>query len=249
VFLFSLPPLLLPLTGCEEFSRFVQGGGLGLISTSLTALAGGTRSGEGTSFRTPARGSFPPSLFPQRSSNRRPGNFGRPTSRSGGGLSLSDSLGGSAEGVLNLPIMKQSSGGSEAAKRGCGPTSLLMATGRSDPREIQDVLVQTCDRPGGLVASRAVNWLRANGYRGAEHFGDWTVDQLRTETMERKNPVLVNFVNPNSGNGHIVVVTGVTDQGVHINDPGPGTRRVLPVRQFERQWAGRDEWAIPVRAA
>ena len=123
-----------------------------------------------------------------------------------------------------------------------------MATGRGNPSEIQDVLVETCDRPGGLVADRAVRWLHANGYRGSQHANSWTVDMLREETMERRNPVLINFINPNPGNGHIVVVTGVTDQGVHINDPGPGQKRVLPVDQFTSQWAGRDEWAIPVRA-
>lgn len=166
------------------------------------------------------------------------------------GLLNSDQFAGinSASGVLNLPVMAQSSGGDEAAVRGCGPTSLLMATGRANPTEIQPVLEATCDRPGGLVAERAVAWLKQNGYPNSAHYYDWTVDMLREETMVRRNPVLINFINPNTGNGHIVVVVGVTNQGVHINDPGPGQKRVLSVSQFQNQWKGRNEYAIPVRA-
>jgi hypothetical protein len=237
--------LFLPLSGCRKLAGFFKGGGLSKIAPVLSAVTGSRPMGPGPTFGSQTGGTIQPargSLFP---------GFGSPAGNRGGGLGLLDALGGSgpsANGVLNRPVMAQSSGGSEAAVRGCGPTSLLMATGRANPSEIQPVLVQTCERPGGLVAGRAVSWLRANGYPRSEHSNGWTVDMLRAETMDRGNPVLVNYVSPRTGNGHIVVVTGVTNQGIHVNDPGPGARRVIPVDQFRRQWAGRNEWAIPVRA-
>lgn len=242
----SVATLFMPLTGCSKLAGFLQSGGLSKIAPVVSAVAGAQQSGLGQSFGPQTFQGLSPA-----GGGQVPNAFGGATSTPGGGLSLVDMLGGSgatADGVLNLPIMAQSSGGSEAAIRGCGPTSLLMATGRGNPSEIQPVLVETCDRPGGLVADRAVNWLRSNGYPRSEHSFNWTVDMLREETMTRRNPVVINFKNPRTGNGHIVVVVGVTNQGIHINDPGPGAKRVLSVDQFTNQWAAKDEWAIPVRA-
>lgn len=244
----SVASLFLPLTGCSKLTSFVQGGGLTAVAPVVSALTSMTNGQQQPGATT----SFASQTSPQVGGATVPSGFGPNATAPNGGLSLFDSLGGNQQagnGVLNLPIMAQSSGGDEAAIRGCGPTSLLMATGHGNPSDIQGVLVETCERPGGLVADRAVAWLHANGYPGSQHFNNWTVDMLREETMVRRNPVLINFRNPNTGNGHIVVVTGVTDQGVHINDPGPGARRVLSVEQFTSQWADKDEYAIPVRRA
>lgn len=226
-------------TGCQ-----------GNVQTPILAASNAIITGLANSNATPSASTSSPS-FTSSSSSPSFNPFSSFSPTLSGGLSGTDGSNltpSSANGVLNLPVMRQGDGGQEAAIRGCGPTSLLMATRHSNPSEIQGVLVQVCDRPGGLVADRAVQWLRSNGFGNSAHYSNWTVEQLRQETMVRKNPVIINFLNPSSGNGHIVVVTGVTDQGVHFNDPGPGSRRVLSVAQFESQWAARDEYAIPVRA-
>lgn len=238
----------IPLTGCAQLQGqlqgFVQGGGLAQIASALSGAAGSMSTGPGAA----ALPFMPSPSAGMTTGAPTTGGLGGANSGLTGGLPFADNPGTDGAGVLNLPLMAQSSGGQEAAIRGCGPTSLLMATNRPDPSEIQPVLVETCERPGGLVAGRAVNWLRSNGFPGSQHASNWTVEMLRDETMTRRNPVLVNYLSPRTGNGHIVVVVGVTEQGVHVNDPGPGAKRIIPVSEFERQWAGRNEWAIPVRA-
>ena len=155
-------------------------------------------------------------------------------------------IGTQANGVLNLPIMRQGAGGSEAAVRGCGPTSLLMAIGCGDPSKIQGVLEEVCDRPGGLRYGDAVKWLHKQGYTGSKQYNNWTVEKLQQATMTNKTPVICSIKNERTGNGHIVVVTGVTQEGVHINDPGPGQKKVVPFDEWNRIWKHRDELAIVV---
>ena len=155
-------------------------------------------------------------------------------------------VGTAPNGVLNLPIMRQGAGGSEAAKRGCGPTSLLMAIGCNDPSKIQGVLEQVCDRPGGLRYGDGVKWLHQQGYTGSKQYNNWTVQKLQQATMVNKTPVICSIKNPRTGNGHIVVVTGVTSEGVHINDPGPGKRKVVPFNEWNAIWKHRNQLAIVV---
>lgn len=258
VLLIPLALASLSLAGCEGSESFRHDGSLAWIGSLLRSLVGaGAGSGAGgvnlsgvnTSFTQTA--SLTPSTYTTYTNGGMPNVAGAANPGLFGGLFGADSPvaqpGAGTTGVLNLPLLRQGDGGWEAGKRGCGPASLLMATGRGNPAEIQPVLEVTCARPGGLIASKAVDWLQANGYRNAQHYTNWTVDMLREETMIRRNPVVINFKNPRTGNGHIVVVTGVTAQGVHVNDPGPGIREVHSVARFQELWAVKDEYAIPVR--
>lgn len=235
--------VLIGCPGCKMDPRKIAGV-LGLIGTAMAPRSTG---------RTPdVLATLPTSLFPtfpgldpnqtHGPSSTDTGNGGLPSPWDTGRLP-----GNAADGALVLPIMRQGDGGREAAVRGCGPTSLLMATGHGDPSQIQGVLVQVCARPGGLIASKAVSWLRSNGYGNSRHYTGWNIEMLRQETMVSRRPVLVNYLSARTGNGHIVVVTGVTDRGVSVNDPGPGRRRVIGFSEFKSQWAGRNEYAIPVR--
>lgn len=160
-------------------------------------------------------------------------------------------------GTLQLPWIAQSWGGDEARQRGCGPTSLLMAinqgrqVSQAEARaQIQPILEATCERPGGMVAERAVNWLHGQGWNRSRvaNAPEANIDFLRQQTAAG-NPVLVRILGRTTGNGHYVVVTGVGPNGVYVNDPGMGWKpdEPIPFQEFESMWSEKNNLSIVVQ--
>lgn len=57
-------------------------------------------------------------------------------------------------------------------------------------------------------------------------------------------PVIVNYTEPDTEEGHYAVVVGYDKDRVVIHDPWNGQRFRLKFREFERRWADKNHWVL-----
>lgn len=157
-------------------------------------------------------------------------------------------------GLLNVPERAQ-----RAKENGplghslCGPTSLAMALefyGVDKPTVKVAKETKTLSQSGGWQGTYCGNILAAaksNGFKGSYMKENLTIDSLKKITESGK-PVIAN-VNTQGywGSGHYMVVTGVKDGKVYVNDPWLGGQRAYSFSSFKAQWATRNERAIVVQ--
>lgn len=157
-------------------------------------------------------------------------------------------------GLLNVPERAQ-----RAKENGplghslCGPTSLAMALefyGVDKPTVKVAKETKTLSSSGGWQGTYCGNILTAaknNGFKGSYQKENMTIDSLKAITASGK-PVIAN-VNTQGywGSGHYMVVTGVKDGKVYVNDPWLGGQRTYSFASFKAQWATRNERAIVVQ--
>ncbi len=157
-------------------------------------------------------------------------------------------------GLLNVPERAQRA--PENGKIGnslCGPTSLAMAMdfyGVNKPTVKVSKETKTLSANGAWQGTYIGNILTAaknNGFNGSYMKENLSIDSLKNITASGK-PVIVN-VNTQGywSKGHYMVVTGVKDGKVFVNDPWQGGERTYSFASFKAQWATRNERAIVVQ--
>jgi predicted double-glycine peptidase len=109
---------------------------------------------------------------------------------------------------------------------------------------------KTLSAGGGWQGTYCGNILTAaknNGFKGSYQKENMTIDSLKAIT-ESGRPVIAN-VNTQGywGSGHYMVVTGIKDGKVYVNDPWQGGQRTYSFASFKAQWATRNERAIVVQ--
>ncbi|HOD39794.1 MAG: Bacterial SH3 domain protein [bacterium ADurb.Bin243] len=157
-------------------------------------------------------------------------------------------------GLLNVPERAQ-----RAPENGplghslCGPTSLAMALdfyGVNKPTVKVAKETKTLSSGGGWQGTYCGNILAAaksNGFNGSYMKENMTIDSLKSITASGK-PVIANVDTQGYwGSGHYMVVTGVKDGLVYVNDPWKGGQRTYSFASFKAQWATRNERAIVVQ--
>ena len=149
---------------------------------------------------------------------------------------------------LDVPFVKQE-------KDGCGAASIAMvmqywhhqqgqsASVDSDAAQIQHALYSA--RAHGIYASDMERYFKENGFRTFTIRGEW--EDLK-QHLGRGRPLIV-ALKP-GGNGpfhdplHYVVVTGMEQDIVMVNDPAQRKLLKQDRSEFEQQWSAAGKWTL-----
>lgn len=155
-----------------------------------------------------------------------------------------------SNGALDVPLMGQPDGYT------CGPTSLAMALKYLGiDKSIRPELVGMCKTTtDGTCAGNLLSAAKQAGASGSYMKESCSIDWLKQVT-DAGNPVVANVRGMAWTGGHYLVVTGVSDGKVYINDPawGPnnekghsGNKLVMDINTFSSLWSGRSNRATVI---
>ena len=144
---------------------------------------------------------------------------------------------------LDVPFVRQ-------VENGCGSATLAMTMqywlrhGASvDPRAadaatIQQQLYSAQDR--GIAASAMRRYLEEHGFRAVAFRGRW--DDLREQVA--KGRPLIAGIRSGPDSLHYVVVAGVGDRTIEVNDAADRKLRTLGRAEFEKKWKATGNWTL-----
>ena len=145
--------------------------------------------------------------------------------------------------VLDLPNVRQMD------DYDCGPAAVRSVLGYYGIESVEkDVIRATkTSKKWGAEPDDMENALKAMGLEVFQKSG-MTVDELRLCT-QRRIPVIVAIqawgdrddYSDDWDDGHYVVVKGVDDSVVRIEDPSSDSESQLPIEEFEERWRGWDD--------
>ena len=143
---------------------------------------------------------------------------------------------------LDVPFVKQ-------VENGCGAAALSMTmeywshqgapvdTGAADAGRIQGELY-TAERHG-ILASAMRRYLEDHGFQALVFPGRW--NDLAAQ-LEKGRPLIVAL--RSGGEAHYVVIAGVSDDAVEMNDPAGRKLRKMGRAEFEKKWRAAGNWAL-----
>jgi predicted double-glycine peptidase len=146
---------------------------------------------------------------------------------------------------LDVPFVKQE-------KDGCGAASIAMVMQywqqqRSQPAgsDADAILIQHLlysAKARGIYASDMERYFREKGFRTFTIRGEW--EDLK-QHLDKGRPLIV-ALKPEGGRAplHYVVVTGMDQQVVMVNDPAQRKLLKQDRSSFERQWSAADKWTL-----
>jgi hypothetical protein len=166
----------------------------------------------------------------------------------------------------NLPVpvrAQRECANGEAGSTYCGPASLGMVIdylgGQSlTTKEIADsifnnrsISLQDSVRPGEIVAlAKSLgyehSYLASGKLFGVPLAGTASSMAFLKYNLEDKTPVIVSLKMP-SGYGHAMVLIGMTDTEVVLNDPWLGTQVSYGKAQFKEMWDGAYNDAVIIK--
>jgi ABC-type bacteriocin/lantibiotic exporter with double-glycine peptidase domain len=146
---------------------------------------------------------------------------------------------------LDVPFVKQE-------KDGCGAASIAMvmqywqhqggeaASSDSDAIQIQHLLYSAKAR--GIYASDIERYFREKGFRTFTIRGEW--EDLK-QHLDKGRPLIV-ALKPAGGGAplHYVVVTGLDQEVVMVNDPAQRKLLKQDRSAFEREWSAAGRWTL-----
>lgn len=158
----------------------------------------------------------------------------------------------------NIPAVSQ---GTEFGSAACLPTSLSMVTAYYhnldnenkfvSPKELVGMLDPGDGTSGvGVTFNKLDDDLQELGYKD---FVVHQTDMSGLKTNLKDGPVVVNVkvglvssperaIIEGNGYNHSIVVKGMSDTNVLINDPWSGKEIAMPVSQFEKMWNNGENW-------
>ena len=143
---------------------------------------------------------------------------------------------------MDVPFVKQ-------VENGCGAAVLSMTMqywsqhgatvdpAVADAGDIQSELYSA--ELKGILASAIQRYLEEHGFEAIVFRGRW--DDLR-EHLGKGRPLIV--ATRQGRESHYVVVAGVSDDTVEINDPADRKLRKVGRAEFERKWRGAGNWTL-----
>jgi len=151
--------------------------------------------------------------------------------------------------LLKVPVRSQRDEANGPNRDGfCGPTSLGMALEYYGVNISTLELSKTCkyQKGQGTAAANILSAAKKSGFEGSYMREHAIVEDLAAITTQGK-PVIVN-VNTSGywESGHYMVVTGVKDGKVYLNDPWIGKERSYTLTEFYAQWGTRDNRMIVI---
>ncbi len=153
-----------------------------------------------------------------------------------------------AAGNLNVPERAQrAAANGSMGKYYCGPTSLGMIMQYYGVDKATKTLANLCGTgTNGTGYNEMVSVAKKLGFGGSYVATGKSVDFLRSATDAGK-PVLVHVDTQGYWPGHYMVVTGVHDGRVYLNDPWRGGARSYTIAQFNAQWASRNNRVVMIQ--
>jgi ABC-type bacteriocin/lantibiotic exporter with double-glycine peptidase domain len=143
---------------------------------------------------------------------------------------------------LKVPYQRQTT------EWNCGPavlSSVFASFGiEKDQRELAQEL-GTKERTG--TARRALEKVTRKYGLAAKARTEANFDLIE-EALEKKRPVIVNFVEPSDEEGHYAVAVYLTPQTLVLNDPWNGKDFKIKRREFASRWRKRNNWMMTVSA-
>ncbi len=150
---------------------------------------------------------------------------------------------------LDVPFVKQE-------KDGCGAASVAMvmqywqrqqgqgATADSDEAQIQHALYSA--RAHGIYASDMERYFEDNGFRTFTIRGEW--EDLK-QHLDKGRPLIVALKpvalkSPGGGPLHYVVVTGMEQDIIMVNDPAQRKLLKRDRSEFEQEWSAAGKWTL-----
>ena len=153
-----------------------------------------------------------------------------------------------SEGNLSVPSRAQrASANGSMGKYYCGPTSLGMIMQFYGVDKATKTLAGLCGTgTNGTGYNEMVSVAKKFGFSGSYVATGKNVNFLKSMTDAGK-PVLVHVDTQGYWPGHYMVVTGVHDGRVYLNDPWRGCARSYTIAQFNAQWASRSNRVVMIQ--
>jgi len=153
-----------------------------------------------------------------------------------------------AAGNLNVPERAQrADANGSMGKYYCGPTSLGMIMQYYGVDKATKTLANLCGTgTNGTGYNEMVSIAKKFGFSGSYVATGKNIDFLKSATAAGK-PVLVHVDTQGYWPGHYMVVTGVHDGRVYLNDPWRGGARSYTIAQFNAQWASRNNRVVMIQ--
>lgn len=167
-----------------------------------------------------------------------------------------------SQGVYDIPPKAQ---GQLYGNRACLPTAMSMVLDYYHAKDPQNVAASPADLikmldagdgtpQTGIGLDKLNDDLSELNYRSNVKVSD--MKGLKT-TLE-KGPVVVNTqvgllnrpsrdITPNGSYNHAILVKGIGDKSVIVNDPWSGKEKTIPLATFERMWKKGGNYAIVIR--
>lgn len=143
---------------------------------------------------------------------------------------------------LDVPFVKQ-------AENGCGAAALSMTMqywsqhgaaiepASADAGRIQNELY-SAERQG-ILASAMERYLKEHGFQVFAFRGQWSD---LGEHLGKGRPLIVAM--RSGGESHYVVLAGVGDDAVEMNDPADRKLRKIGRAEFEKKWRAAGNWTL-----
>jgi len=153
-----------------------------------------------------------------------------------------------SSGNLSVPERAQrAAANGSMGKYYCGPTSLGMIMQYYGVDKATKTLANLCGTgTNGTGYNEMVSVAKKLGFSGSYVATGKSVDFLKSATDAGK-PVLVHVDTQGYWPGHYMVVTGVHDGRVYLNDPWRGGARSYTIAQFNAQWASRNNRVVMIQ--
>lgn len=117
----------------------------------------------------------------------------------------------------------------------CGPASLGMVFGFFGLRTSETSLARLAKTTReGTSHLHLIDAARKKGFYCFVHEAA-TVNQIK-HFVDIGEPVIVNYVEPSTEEGHYAVIVGYTKHSLIFNDPWNGKRFKMSVKEFIRRW-------------
>ena len=139
--------------------------------------------------------------------------------------------------ALDVPYVAQ-------RKDTCGAAALAMVLAYWNAAVPHDEIARTLLEPElrGIAGSDLERFARQRGMTAIAYKGD--VGQLR-DFVGKGRPLIVAW-DMGKRRYHDVVVVGMGEREVIVNDPARGAARRISIEEFERRWKGAGYWTLLV---
>ena len=150
----------------------------------------------------------------------------------------SSPLGAEREVWLDVPFIRQ-------PKEGCGAASVSMILqywkrgGDSGVERIHAAIYSP--ELGGAHTAKLKQYLSERGFRVFDFAGAW--QDLR-EQIDKGRPLIVCLQSGARQPRHYVVVAGMADKHLLVNDPADRKLRRMERHAFEKSWAAAGSWML-----
>ena len=143
---------------------------------------------------------------------------------------------------LDVPFVRQ-------VENGCGSAALAMTfrywlkhgaavrAEDADPDRIQDQLYSADARGISAVAMRS--YLEGHGFQVIVFRGRWAD---LGEHLAKGRPLIVSL--RSGGESHFVVVAGIGESEIEVNDPADRKLRKTDRAEFEKKWRAAGNWTL-----